>query len=57
MAPAESNRVIKLFGEFASEKYDTCIQDPYYGGKEGFEHNFKQVKSASEGLLNKLQLS
>ncbi|KAL0079847.1 phosphotyrosine protein phosphatase I superfamily [Phycomyces blakesleeanus] len=54
-APNGSKAVLKLFGEF-DPKGERIIQDPYYGGSEGFEHNFKQVVRASEGFLKSLKL-
>lgn len=53
--PAGSKATVKLFGEF-DPKGETIIRDPYYGGAEGFEHNFKQVTRASEGFLKHLNL-
>ncbi|KAI8092555.1 phosphotyrosine protein phosphatase I superfamily [Halteromyces radiatus] len=51
--PAGSKAVISLFGEFDPQG-ERIIQDPYYGGIDGFEHNFKQVTRASEGFLKHL---
>lgn len=53
--PNGSKAVLKLFGEFDPQG-ERIIEDPYYGGNDGFEHNFKQVSRASEGLLKSLQL-
>ncbi|CAM0135277.1 unnamed protein product [Umbelopsis sp. WA50703] len=53
--PAGSKAIVKLFGEF-DHKGERIIRDPYYGGPEGFEHNFKQVTRASEGFLKNLGL-
>ncbi|KAJ2962005.1 hypothetical protein NQZ79_g2732 [Umbelopsis isabellina] len=53
--PAGSKAEVKLFGEF-DPKGEKIIRDPYYGGPEGFEHNFKQVTRASEGFLKHLGL-
>ncbi|KAG1305347.1 hypothetical protein G6F64_008452 [Rhizopus arrhizus] len=55
MAPSGSNAVIKLFGEYDPEG-ELIIEDPYYGGDDGFEHNFKQVVRASEGFLKSLNM-
>lgn len=38
-----------LFGEFGNGK---PIEDPYYGGKGGFETTYKQVLAYSQGLLD-----
>ncbi|KAG1443799.1 hypothetical protein G6F56_010541 [Rhizopus delemar] len=50
LAPAGSKAIIQLFGEYDPEG-ELIIEDPYYGGDEGFEHNFRQVLRASEGFL------
>ncbi|KAI8638507.1 phosphotyrosine protein phosphatase I superfamily [Parasitella parasitica] len=55
LAPHDSKAVVKLFGEYDPQG-ERIIEDPYYGGDEGFEHNFKQVTRASEGLLKSLRL-
>ncbi|CDH58381.1 protein phosphotyrosine phosphatase [Lichtheimia corymbifera JMRC:FSU:9682] len=55
MAPAGTTATIKLFGEYDPQG-ERIIRDPYYGGSEGFERNFKQVSRASEGFLNELGL-
>ncbi|KAI7854694.1 phosphotyrosine protein phosphatase I superfamily [Circinella umbellata] len=56
MQPAGSKATVKLFGEYDPEG-ETIIRDPYYGGNDGFERNFKQVTRASEGLLKSLGLN
>ncbi|KAI7864569.1 protein-tyrosine phosphatase [Spinellus fusiger] len=55
-APTGSTAVIKLFGDY-DPKGDHIIKDPYYGGSDGFENNFKQVTRASLGFLKALNLS
>ncbi|KAI7903183.1 phosphotyrosine protein phosphatase I superfamily [Cokeromyces recurvatus] len=55
LAPSGSKAVIKLFGEY-DPKGERIIEDPYYGGRDGFEHNFKQVTRASKGFLKSLDL-
>ncbi|KAI8369288.1 phosphotyrosine protein phosphatase I superfamily [Radiomyces spectabilis] len=55
MAPAGTTAVIQLFGDF-DPNGERIIQDPYYGGREGFEHNFQQVTRASEGFLKSLRM-
>lgn len=52
---AERSRLaVKLFGEYGDNK---PIQDPYYGGRSGFETTYKQVLAYSEGLLADLGLA
>ncbi|KAI9339253.1 phosphotyrosine protein phosphatase I superfamily [Pilaira anomala] len=53
--PKGSKANLRLFGEYDPQG-ELIIEDPYYGGNDGFEHNFKQVKRASEGLLKSLEL-
>ncbi|KAI8974477.1 phosphotyrosine protein phosphatase I superfamily [Pilobolus umbonatus] len=53
--PKGSKAVVELFGSYDPEG-ELIIEDPYYGGKDGFEHNFKQVTRASEGFLSALKL-
>ncbi|KAI9251303.1 phosphotyrosine protein phosphatase I superfamily [Helicostylum pulchrum] len=53
--PSGSKAVLKLFGEYDPQG-ELIIEDPYYGGNDGFEHNFRQVTRASEGLLKSLKL-
>ncbi|KAJ1950158.1 Low molecular weight phosphotyrosine protein phosphatase [Linderina macrospora] len=52
--PIESHAEVALFGSFSDRKEDRIIEDPYYGGQDGFETNFSQVTRCSEGLLKKL---
>ncbi len=51
--PQGSKAKINLLGEFdpAGER---IINDPYYGGADGFEHNFQQCVRACEGFLKHL---
>ncbi|KAJ3073201.1 hypothetical protein HDU98_002020 [Podochytrium sp. JEL0797] len=53
--PKGSKAVVKLFGEFDAQG-ERIIEDPYYGGDEGFEHNFLQVGRCSRGFLESLGL-
>ncbi|OMJ21931.1 Low molecular weight phosphotyrosine protein phosphatase [Smittium culicis] len=53
MKPRGSKAIVKLFGEY-DPKGEVIIEDPYYGGQEGFEHNFRQVKRCSIGFLKSL---
>ncbi|KAJ3413064.1 DEAD-box ATP-dependent RNA helicase [Chytridiales sp. JEL 0842] len=51
--PKGSKTIVKLFGEFDPQG-ERVIEDPYYGGIDGFEHNFQQVVRASVGFLKSL---
>ncbi|GAA5860403.1 hypothetical protein JCM3774_000408 [Rhodotorula dairenensis] len=46
--PANSTAKIALFGSFGDGK---VIDDPYYGGPNGFEKTYQQCVQYSEGLL------
>ena len=51
MAPDEHYDKIRLFLEFAEQRAETEVPDPYYGGPQGFEHVFDLVEEAADGLL------
>ncbi len=51
LADAGQQAKIHLFMEFAKDRDNTEVPDPYYGGGNGFENVFDMVQSASEGLL------
>jgi low molecular weight phosphotyrosine protein phosphatase len=42
--------ILKLFGEF-DPKGETIIEDPYYGGMDGFKKNLQQVIRCSHAFL------
>lgn len=58
LKPAGSKAEIYLFGHWNTDgKFREIVDDPYYGGNEGFEYNFKQISYFSEEFLkNELQL-
>jgi low molecular weight phosphotyrosine protein phosphatase len=41
---------VELFGEFSGGKAET-VEDPYYGGKEGFEAAYEQCLRFSTNFL------
>lgn len=45
---------IKMFCEYCTNRNETEVPDPYYGGAEGFETVLDIVEDASEGLLKSL---
>ncbi|EDO18307.1 hypothetical protein Kpol_1039p58 [Vanderwaltozyma polyspora DSM 70294] len=52
--PKGSKAKVMLFGDWnTSGKFNKIVDDPYYGGIDGFEYNFKQVSYFSEEFLNK----
>ncbi|MEM8686808.1 MAG: low molecular weight protein-tyrosine-phosphatase [Pseudomonadota bacterium] len=52
--PARAGKV-KMFLEFAASAGETEVPDPYYGGRDGFEHVFALLQQASEGLADHIQ--
>ena len=40
-----------LFGEFGGKDSEEEVQDPYYGGRDGFEIAYEQVERCGRGLL------
>jgi len=55
MAPTRHKDKISLFLDFAKEKVESEVPDPYYGGPNGFDHVFDLVEAASDGLLNEVK--
>ena len=54
LKPKGSKAQIYLFGHWNTEgKFNKIVDDPYYGGKEGFEYNFKQVTYFSKEFLKR----
>lgn len=54
LKPADSKAKIYLFGHWnTGNKFKEIVDDPYYGGDEGFEYNFRQVSYFSEEFLKK----
>ncbi|CAB4253074.1 similar to Saccharomyces cerevisiae YPR073C LTP1 Protein phosphotyrosine phosphatase of unknown cellular role [Maudiozyma barnettii] len=52
--PKGSKAKLCLFGEWNTDgKFDTIVEDPYYGGDEGFDYNMKQIAYFSEQFLKK----
>lgn len=52
--PANSTAVVGMFGEWKTdESFDTIVDDPYYGGTEGFETCYKQCVHFSKAFLKK----
>ena len=51
-SPSKHHHKIKLFLDYAPEAGESDVPDPYYGGKNGFEHVFDLVEDASQGFYN-----
>ena len=49
--PPTLQHKIRGFAEFLPTKQASVIPDPYYGGKQGFEHVLDLVEEASDGLM------
>lgn len=42
---------MRMFLDYAPERPETEIPDPYFGGAEGFERTMELAEAASQGLL------
>ncbi len=51
----ESSAEVRPFLDYASDRFETEVPDPFYGGPEGFEHVLDLVEEASEGLLKEIK--
>lgn len=56
MAPPEEIYRIRRFLEFAPERSEREVPDPYYGGATGFENVLDLIEDASAGLLADIRL-
>jgi protein-tyrosine phosphatase len=52
--PVQYQDKIKLFLDFAPERGERDVPDPYYGGQNGFDHVFDLVEDASQGLYSSI---
>jgi protein-tyrosine phosphatase len=50
-APKDQQHKVHLFLEFAPQRREREVPDPYYGGHDGFEHVYELVEAAAMGLL------
>lgn len=48
--PPEYQSKVKLFLDYAPERDEQDVPDPYYGGQNGFDHVFDLVEDASQGF-------
>jgi low molecular weight phosphotyrosine protein phosphatase len=46
-----SKAKVMLFGEYGGKKSPEVVQDPYYGGREGFETAYEQCTRFSKNFL------
>ncbi|KAF3915040.1 hypothetical protein ABW21_db0202296 [Orbilia brochopaga] len=49
------NVVVKMFGDYEDGgRTGVVVEDPYYGGKQGFEVNFRQVERYSRNFMREV---
>lgn len=46
---------LRLFMEFAPQRPEREVPDPYYGGEAGFDRVLDMIEEAADGLLNHLR--
>ena len=54
-APATRRARVELFMDYAPHLAASEVPDPYYGGRDGFDHVLDLVTEASEGLLSEIK--
>jgi low molecular weight phosphotyrosine protein phosphatase len=52
--PPGSKAKVMLFGEYSGSGKAEVVQDPYYGGQQGFETAYTQCLRFSKNFLNEL---
>lgn len=52
---AEAMKKVRLFTDFAEDRRETAVPDPYYGGDQGFEHVLDILENGCDHLLSKLE--
>jgi protein-tyrosine phosphatase len=55
ISPQGLEHKIRLFLEFAPQRPEREVPDPYFGGEGGFERVLDMIEEASEGLLAHLR--
>lgn len=48
--PPEHKDKVRMFLDFAPDRKERNVPDPYYGGQNGFNHVFDLVEDASRGF-------
>lgn len=56
ICPAGLDQKIRLFLEFAPNRPEREVPDPYFGGESGFERVLDMIDEASHGLLAQIRL-
>ncbi|KAG2388703.1 hypothetical protein C9374_000142 [Naegleria lovaniensis] len=44
--------IVKLLGYYDPVKQNSIVEDPYYGGMDGFQNNFQQIKRSLENFIH-----
>jgi len=52
---AGSGATVGLFMDYAPDRPEREVPDPYYGGPEEFEHVLDLLEAASEGLVSRIK--
>jgi protein-tyrosine phosphatase len=50
--PQEYRKKLRRLTEFCRRHEAAVVPDPYYGGRDGFEHVLDLIEDACEGLLD-----
>jgi protein-tyrosine phosphatase len=54
LAPKDARAKVRRFLDFAPHLGTTEVPDPFYGGREGFDHALDLIEAAARGLLDEL---
>ena len=54
LAPQDAQHKIRYFLDFAPHPTTREVPDPFYGGREGFDHALDLIEEAARGLLAEL---
>jgi protein-tyrosine phosphatase len=54
LAPKEERHKIRRFLDYAPHTRTRDVPDPFYGGRDGFDHALDLIEAASRGLLAEL---
>lgn len=55
ICPPGQDHKIKLFMDFAKDRIEEEVPDPYYGARSGFERALDLVEDAAKGLLGEVR--
>jgi protein-tyrosine phosphatase len=54
LAPSDARHKIRRFLDFAPQVETQDVPDPFFGGREGFDHALDLIEQAARGLLAEL---